>query len=92
MIRIRWTAKALDDLARLHEFLRAVNPAAAVKAVEMLTTGPERLIEHPRFGEAVRRYAPREVRRLLIGRYEMRYEIVGEDIYLLRIWHMREDR
>lgn len=28
----------------------------------------------------------------LIGSYEMRYEIKDETIYLLRIWHTREQR
>ena len=29
---------------------------------------------------------------MLVGQYEMRYEIRGESIYLLRLWHTREDR
>ena len=32
------------------------------------------------------------VRRIQIGHYEMRYEIVDATIYLLRLWHTREDR
>jgi hypothetical protein len=32
------------------------------------------------------------VRRLLIGHYEMRYEIRRETIVVLRVWHTREDR
>jgi hypothetical protein len=32
------------------------------------------------------------VRRILVGHYEMRYEIVDSTIYLLRLWHTREDR
>ena len=35
---------------------------------------------------------PREVRRILVGHYEMRYEIRGSEIYILRLWHRREDR
>jgi len=29
---------------------------------------------------------------LLIGGYELRYEIQGSTIYLLRLWHTRENR
>ncbi|WP_341644828.1 hypothetical protein [Thauera sp. SDU_THAU2] len=29
---------------------------------------------------------------VLVGRYQMRYEIQGGTIYILRIWHTREDR
>ncbi|KQP23089.1 type II toxin-antitoxin system RelE/ParE family toxin [Pseudorhodoferax sp. Leaf267] len=89
---LRWTSKALGDLVRLHEFLAPVNPAAAAKAVQALTRAPERLLEHPRIGEPLQDFAPREVRRLLVAQYEIRYELVDRKIYLLRIWHTREHR
>ena len=34
-------------------------------------------------------FEPREVRRLLVGHYEMRYEIQDSIIYMLRLWHTR---
>jgi plasmid stabilization system protein ParE len=34
---LRWSSKALGDLARLHAFLAEVNPEAAAKAVQTLT-------------------------------------------------------
>lgn len=89
---IRWTSKALGDLARLHEFLASVNAPAAAKAVQALTRAPERLREHPRFGERLEEFSPREVRRLLVGQYEIRYEVADDAVYLLRIWHTRENR
>ncbi len=92
MIRIRWTGKALGDLARLYEFLAQVNHPAAAKAVQALSRAPDRLIEHPRLGEKLEEFAPREVRRILVGKYEMRYELEGEEMYILRIWHTREHR
>ena len=92
MIRIHWSSKALGDLARLYEFLAPTNPPAAAKAVQALTRAPDRLLEHPRLGERLEEFAPREVRRILLGKYEMRYEVAGEEIYLLRIWHTRENR
>lgn len=33
-----------------------------------------------------------ERRRLLVGAYEMRYELRGQAIRILRIYHGREDR
>ena len=32
-----------------------------------------------------------QIRRLLVGRYETRHEISGERIYVLRLWHTREN-
>lgn len=92
VIRVHWTRKALDDLARLYEFLAPVNPSAAAKTVQALSRAPDRLIERPRLGEKLEEFAPREVRRVLVGKYEVRYELIGHEIYILRIWHTREHR
>jgi plasmid stabilization system protein ParE len=91
-MQLKWTSKALSDLARLHDFLAAVNKPAAARAVQTLTLAPSRLLEHPRIGERLEEFDPREVRRILVGRYELRYEIDRVTIYVLRIWHTREDR
>jgi len=91
-MELKWTSKSLSDLARLHEFLAAVNNIAAARSVQTLVKAPTRLLTNPRIGEQLFQYSPREVRRLIVGQYELRYEIVGEMIYLLRLWHTREDR
>lgn len=89
---LKWTSKALTDLARLHEFLAPVNKQAAARAVQALAATPGRLLDTPRIGEQLDEFAPREVRRILVGHYEMRYEIVASTLYVLRLWHTREDR
>ena len=87
-----WTSKALSDLVRLHEFLVPVNRPAAARVVRSLVAAPTSLLVNPRLGERLEEFEPREVRRMLVGRYEMRYEIQGSIIYILRLWHTREDR
>lgn len=89
-MELRWTSKAVADMTRLYDFLAPVNIPAAAKVVKALTAAPTRLLEHPRIGEVLEEFQPREVRR--IGQYEMRYEIRDAVIYVLRIWHTREDR
>jgi plasmid stabilization system protein ParE len=89
---LRWTRAALSGLERLHAYLAPANPGAAPNAVRMLVAAPDRLLVSPRIGERLERFAPHEVRRLLVGRYELRYEIRGGDIFVLRIWRTREDR
>ncbi len=91
-MEIKWTSKALSDLVRLYDFLAPVNKRAAATVVQALTTAPLRLKEHPYIGEKLEAFEPREVRRILVGHYEMRYEIHQSGIYMLRIWHTREDR
>jgi plasmid stabilization system protein ParE len=91
-MRIEWTGEALSDLIRLHDFLSPVNPRAAAQTVQGLTAAPRRLLEQPRIGERLDEFKPREIRRILVGKYEMRYEIRESVIYILRLWHTREDR
>jgi plasmid stabilization system protein ParE len=89
---IRWTSKALGDLARLHGFLAEVNPRAAAEVVKALTKGVGVLSDNPRLGTALGGFEPREVRRILIRQYELRYEISQGAVIVLRLWHTREDR
>jgi plasmid stabilization system protein ParE len=89
---LKWTGRAVSDLARLYEFLVLVNREAAARTVQALTSAPTSLLANPRIGEKVEEFEPREVRRILVGHYEMRYEIQESTIYVLRLWHTREDR
>ena len=91
-MNLQWSGKALADLARLFEFLAPVDPSAAARTVQKLTAAPEILLTTPRLGERLDQFEPREVRRILVGNYEMRYEIQQATIIVLRLWHTREDR
>ena len=91
-MKVQWTTKALSDLVRLHEFLAFVNKPAAARAIQQLTAAPNKLVLNPRMGERLEEFEPREVRRILVGRYEVRYEIQESTIYVLRLWPTREDR
>lgn len=92
MMEMKWTSKALSDLARLHEFLAAVNRPAVVRAVQALVKASSVLPTNSRIGEQLFQFEPREVRRILVGEYEIRYEIRDSIIYVLRLWHTRENR
>ncbi|MGZ8982714.1 MAG: type II toxin-antitoxin system RelE/ParE family toxin [Methylotenera sp.] len=89
---VKWTSEALSGLVRLHELLAPVNQLAAARTVQSLSAAPTSLIANPRIGEKLEEFAPREVRRILVGHYDMRYEIQESTIYVLRLWHTRENR
>ncbi|MET0241235.1 MAG: type II toxin-antitoxin system RelE/ParE family toxin [Sphingobium sp.] len=91
-MRIDWTQSAASDLRRLHSFLEVAAPEAAVRVIRQLVSAPERLLAYPRLGERLDAYEPREVRRLIVGRYEMRYEVIDGAVVILRVWHSREDK
>jgi plasmid stabilization system protein ParE len=91
-MELKWTGRALSDVARLYEFLAPVNQAAAARTVQSLTAAPASLLANPRIGRRLEEFDPREVRRIIVGQYELRYEIAASTIYVLRLWHTREDR
>lgn len=91
-MELKWTSKALSDIARLYEFLALANKPAAARAVQALTQSPTILLTNPRIGEQLFQFEPREVRKMLVGEYEIRYEILDSIIYILRLWHTRENR
>lgn len=91
-MELKWTGKALSDLARLFDFMAPLNKPVAARTVRALAAAPSGLLANPRIGERIEEFAPREVRRLLVGRYELRYEIKETTIYVLRLWHSREER
>lgn len=91
-MEVRWTSRALGDLARLYEFLATVNPRAAAAVVQRLTAAPDVLLRQPKIGTPLSDFSPRDVRYLIVGDYEMRYELAGDTAWIVRLWHTREDR
>jgi plasmid stabilization system protein ParE len=91
-MKIHWSAKALSDLVRLYDFLAPVNRAAAIRTMQLLAAAQAGLALHPRLGEKLEEFEPRGVRRILVGNYEMRYEVNENSIFIIRLWHTREHR
>ena len=91
-MEVKWTRKALSDLARLYDFLAGINRQAASGVVQSLVAAPEKLIEYPRVGERLEEFNPRDVRRIIVNHYELRYEVQASTLYILRLWHTKEDR
>ena len=91
-MELKWTSKGLSDLARLYDSLSIANKQAETKTVQTLVSAPTSLLKHPYMGEKLEGFKPRDVRRLFVGHYEIRYEIQQSIIYVLRLWHTREER
>jgi len=91
-VALRWTRAAYSDLRRIHQFLEPIDAPAALRSVRAVVGRVRRITAQPRLGEKLAGFGNREVRRVLVLKYEVRYEIAGSDIHILRIFHMREDR
>ena len=62
------------------------------RAALAIVARARRIARQPRLGERIPGFGDREVRRVLVQKYEIRYEIAGTDLYVLQIFHTREDR
>ena len=82
----------MGDLARLHGFLADANSQAAARAVLVITAAVDRLQDNPRLGLRLEEFHPDEVRRIIVGQYEIRYAIVEDTTYIVRLWSTREER
>lgn len=91
-MRLIWSSRALSDLSRLYAFLLPSSRKAATQVLRTLRSGALKLLEHPRLGERISQIENREVRRIFLRGYELRYEVSGDEITVLRLWHTREDR
>lgn len=88
---MQYSAAAVDDLDRLHDFLLDKNPLAARNAVTAIQEAVAQLQDHPLLGVATTRSPA--IRDLIAGDYLIRYLIQTEKqvITVLRIWHGKED-
>lgn len=92
-MKVYYSKEAINDLARLREFIEVNNPLAAQQAAESIKKGISQLKEFPRLGIKVESAPdPEIIRDLIIGSYLSRYLITDQIIYILRIWHHKEDR
>lgn len=91
-MEIYWTLKAQDDLERIYRFALQYSRQYADDVLDRLITGCAGLTAHPAIGVQQTRYEPREVRKVLFDDYEVHYELRDNDIYIVDLWHTREER
>ena len=90
-MRLQFSKAALHDLIRLREFTGQHNSEAAQRVSKRLRGAIIGLVSTPKIGRPVEDM-PGEIRELIFGRYVIRYEVRKGDLYVLRVWHGKEDR
>lgn len=92
-MKISYTPEAIKDLKKLRAFTEVNNPLAARRVAKMILDGISQLKIFPLLGIEVEQAAdPRKIRDLIIGHYIIRYLVQTNEIYILKIWHHKEDR
>ncbi len=93
-MRIVFSPQASQDLIRLRAFIAAHHPQAAANAAARIVSVIDTVSQLPLIGRPVRERA--DIRELPFSfgasGYLLRYQLTSEDIRILRIWHMQEER
>ena len=89
-MKLQFSRAALHDLVRLREFIATHNSVAANRGADRLLRAIKGLVVTPKIGRPVDSF-PGEVREFIFDRYVVRYEVRKSILYILRIWHGRED-
>ncbi|WP_035707513.1 type II toxin-antitoxin system RelE/ParE family toxin [Niveispirillum irakense] len=86
---VKWSETALADIAGHAGYIATYNPYAAGKVVRSLHAAGNSLATFPRRG----RVRPDGLRELtIIHPYVLVYQLSGEDVLILRIWHGAQER
>ena len=90
-MKIAFTSEAVEDLARLREFIENKNPDAAKRIANTLVDGIGKLKRFRFIGVEISNAPNPEIMRdLILGNYIVRYLILDKTINILRIWHHKE--
>lgn len=87
---LQFTHSAQRDLIRLRDFIAEKNPEAAERVSLRLRESIRRLVDQPNIGVNLAELPG--IQDLISGDYIVRYTVLGEAIYILRIWHGKEAR
>lgn len=89
-MKLLFTHSSQRDLVRLRDFIAENNPQAARQISRRLVTSINRLANQPEMGIDVEELPGTQD--LITGDYVVRYVVLEENLYILRIWHGKEDR
>ena len=91
-MKVKYSTESVDDLQRVIEFVENKNPYAARRIAIDLQEGMDRLKLFPEIGLPVLKATDSEkIRDLYVGKYTVRYLIAKDIIYVLRVWHNKEN-
>ena len=91
-MKLIFSRAAVHDLVRLRDFIAQHSPEAAQqRTAHRLRGAIQWLVGTPQIGRPVADM-PGEIRDLVFGKYVVRYKVKQQYLYILRIWHGKEDR
>ncbi|MFT3727452.1 MAG: type II toxin-antitoxin system RelE/ParE family toxin [Terricaulis sp.] len=91
MKTLAWDDRALDDLDSIGAYIAADNPHAAIRVIEYIRHAARSLETSPELGKPTSKLGIRE---FILTRhpYLLAYEVTGDAVRILAIFHHRQNR
>ena len=89
-MKLSFSELAVEDLIRLRKFV-AYDHGDAQHVAKQLIGSIRKLLFAPQIGRLIPEL-PGEIREMVSGKYIVRYAIIENQVYILRIWHGKEHR
>lgn len=91
-MKIKYSPESINDLERLVNFVENKNPLAARRIAIDLLEAMQKIKQFPQIGLPVSSAKSRnQIRDLYIQKYTVRYLITNTVVYILRVWHNKEN-
>jgi len=91
-MKVRYSPESVEDLERVVEFVECKNLYAARRIAIDIQEGIDKLKQFPQIGLPVSNTVDSErIRDLYISNCTVRYLITDTVIYILRVWHGKEN-
>jgi toxin ParE1/3/4 len=84
-MKVNWTRKG--RLQQLYDHIADDQPDNALRFIDLLTRRVDMLVEHPRSGTVVSKYARDDIQEIYEGRYRIIYRILADQIDILTVRH-----
>jgi plasmid stabilization system protein ParE len=89
-MKLLFSELAVDDLVKLRKFV-ADSAGDPQRVSKQLIGSIRKLLIAPQIGRWISEL-PGEIREMVFGKYVVRYAVINNRVYVLRIWHGKEHR
>lgn len=86
-MKTQWTAKALQRLQQIHDYLAVDQPENARRFIDRLTRKAAAIAENPLLGHTVVEYQRDDIREVFEGNYRIIYRVLPDQIHVLTVRH-----
>lgn len=90
-VEVLWTDLALEDLRSLQRYIAYDKPVAAKKLAQQIRRRIADLASHPLSGRVVPELPRSGYREVIVAPYRIVYEVEGDRLRVLRVWHGRRE-